>query len=121
MISPRVVNLCSGKPDLPVQRFLPLGQVKTSFTGKKSLVNKGLYASIFGKLILFLLACDGFNILILEIKAIILRNYLRAIFGLQLDDINVFSGQFIGRPQTFVELQLHFKLHFYTEKMQFET
>ena len=30
-------------------------------------------------------------------------------------------GQFIGRPQTFVELQLCFKLHFYTRKMQFET
>ena len=30
-------------------------------------------------------------------------------------------GQFIGRPQTFVELQLRFKLHFYTKKMQFET
>ena len=30
------------------------------------------------------------------------------------------SGQFIGRPQTFVELQLRFKLHFYTKKMQFE-
>ena len=30
-------------------------------------------------------------------------------------------GQFIGRPQTFVELQLRFKLHFYTMKMQFET
>ena len=29
-------------------------------------------------------------------------------------------GQFIGRPQTFVELQLRFKLHFYTRKMQFE-
>ena len=25
-------------------------------------------------------------------------------------------GQFIGRPQTFVELQLRFKLHFYTKK-----
>ena len=31
------------------------------------------------------------------------------------------SSQFIGRPQTFVELQLRFKLHFYTKKMQFET
>ena len=31
------------------------------------------------------------------------------------------SGQFIGRPQTFVELQSRFKLHFYTKKMQFET
>ena len=31
------------------------------------------------------------------------------------------SGQFICRPQTFVELQLRFKLHFYTKKMQFET
>ena len=30
-------------------------------------------------------------------------------------------GQFIGHPQTFVELQLHFKLQFYTKKMQFET
>ena len=30
-------------------------------------------------------------------------------------------GQFIGRPQTFVELQLRFNLHFYTRKMQFET
>ena len=29
-----------------------------------------------------------------------------------------FSGQFIGRPQTFVELQLHFKLHFRSVKMQ---
>ena len=31
------------------------------------------------------------------------------------------GSRFIGRPQTFVELQLHFKLHFYTRKMQFET
>ena len=31
------------------------------------------------------------------------------------------SGQFIGRPQTFVELQLRFKLHFPSVKMQFET
>ena len=30
-------------------------------------------------------------------------------------------GQFIGRPQTFVELQLHFKLYFLSVKMQFET
>ena len=30
-------------------------------------------------------------------------------------------GQLIGRPQTFVELQLHFKLHFPSVKMQFET
>ena len=29
-------------------------------------------------------------------------------------------GQFIGRPQTFVELQLRFKQHFYTKKMQYE-
>ena len=27
----------------------------------------------------------------------------------------------LGRPQTFVELQLCFKLHFYTREMQFET
>ena len=26
-------------------------------------------------------------------------------------------NQFIGRPQTFVELQLRFKQHFYTKKM----
>ena len=32
-----------------------------------------------------------------------------------------YSGQFIGRPQMFVELQLCFKLRFYTRKMQFET
>ena len=31
------------------------------------------------------------------------------------------SGQFISRPQTFLELQLRFKLHFYTKKMPFET
>ena len=31
------------------------------------------------------------------------------------------SGQFIGRPQTFVELQLCFKLHFPSVKMQFDT
>ena len=31
------------------------------------------------------------------------------------------SGQFIGRPQTFVELQLRFKLHFLSVKMQFKT
>ena len=30
------------------------------------------------------------------------------------------NGQFIGRLQTFVELQFRFKLHFYTKKMQFE-
>ena len=30
-------------------------------------------------------------------------------------------GQFIGCPQSFVELQLHFKLHFPSVKMQFET
>ena len=30
-------------------------------------------------------------------------------------------GQFIGRPQTFLELQLRFKLHFPSVKMQFET
>ena len=29
------------------------------------------------------------------------------------------TSQFIGRQQTFVELQLRFKLHFYTKKMQF--
>ena len=34
---------------------------------------------------------------------------------------NACSGQFISRPQTFVKLQLRFKLHFYTKKMQFET
>jgi len=33
---------------------------------------------------------------------------------------SVCRGQFIGLPQTFVELQLRFKLHFYTRKMQFE-
>ena len=32
-----------------------------------------------------------------------------------------YSGQFIGCPQTFVEVQLHFKLHFPIVKMQFET
>ena len=31
------------------------------------------------------------------------------------------GGQFIARPQTFVELQLRFKLHFPSVKMQFET
>ena len=31
------------------------------------------------------------------------------------------SGQFISRPQTFLELQLHFKRHFLSVKMQFET
>ena len=31
------------------------------------------------------------------------------------------SGQFIGRKQTFVELQLRFKLYFLSVKMQFET
>ena len=30
------------------------------------------------------------------------------------------GGQFIGRPHTFVELQLRFKLHFFNKKMQFE-
>ena len=35
---------------------------------------------------------------------------------------NLFArGQFIGRLQTFVELQLCFKLHFYIKKMKFET
>ena len=33
----------------------------------------------------------------------------------------VTCGQFIGRPQTFLELQLRFKLHFPSVKMQFET
>ena len=30
-------------------------------------------------------------------------------------------GQFFSPPQTFLELQLRFKLHFYTKKMQVET
>ena len=30
------------------------------------------------------------------------------------------GGQFIGSPQTFVELQLRFKLHFPSVKIQFE-
>ena len=31
---------------------------------------------------------------------------------------DAYRGQFIGHPQTFVELQLRFKLHFYTKKMK---
>ena len=31
------------------------------------------------------------------------------------------GSQFIGRPQMFVEFQLHFKLHFLGVKMKFET
>ena len=30
----KVVNLCSGKPGLPVKVFLPLVPVKITFTGK---------------------------------------------------------------------------------------
>ena len=47
----RVVNLCSGKPDLPVKMFLPL-LVKKYFTGKKIWYKKCLFASIFGTFLL---------------------------------------------------------------------
>ena len=36
-------------------------------------------------------------------------------------NVRMTHGQFIGRPQTFVELQLRSKLHFLSVKMQFET
>ena len=65
----RVVNLCSGKPYLPVKMFLPLVPVNIYFTGKKNWSKKCLFALISA-------AMDGFNLCILELKAIILINSL---------------------------------------------
>ena len=52
LFATRVVNLCSGKPDLPVKMFLPLVPVKKYFTGKKIWSKKCLFASIFGTFLL---------------------------------------------------------------------
>ena len=66
LFATRVVNLCSGKPDLPVKMFLPLILVK-------KVVQKVLICINFCPI---LAEIDGFNIWILELKAIILINSL---------------------------------------------
>ena len=44
---PKVVNLCSGKPGLPVKIVLPLVPVKKTFTGKKIWREKRSFSPIF--------------------------------------------------------------------------